>query len=410
MTLLHSDELFDAQATRALAYAGVGAATIGEVARTTAKITRTDIDLWYSEWFATASRVRAIADAALQAGKTVSARDAYFRASNYYRTAGGMILQAPVDARLLEAQKLQTETFRSGAALLDLPPDILEIPYQEGLTLPAYFFRVADDGKPRPTVILIDGYDGTVEELYFANGVAALERGYNVLAFDGPGQGAMIIERGIPFRPDWENVVRPVVDFALTLPDVDASRIALHGWSFGGYLAPRAATGDPRIAACIADCGPYDLATAVFSRMPAALAKQVQKGNALALKAVDALLGSMMKKPTAGWGLRRNLLVHGLSDPLELLKIASEYTLRGREAFIRCPTFVTAAETDDLSALAKNFFDALTCEKDYSWFTTDEGAGAHCEMTNRPLYHQRAYDWLDRVLSRTESTPTGDRQ
>jgi alpha-beta hydrolase superfamily lysophospholipase len=49
-------------------------------------------------------------------------------------------------------------------------------------------------------VILTNGYDGTAEELYFTNGAAALERGYNVLAFDGPGQGSMIIDRGVQYR------------------------------------------------------------------------------------------------------------------------------------------------------------------------------------------------------------------
>ena len=79
----------------------------------------------------------------------------------------------------------------------------MQIPY-EGSFLPAYFFRAGADQAPRATVILTNGYDGTAEELYFTNGAAALERGYNVLAFDGPGQGAMIIDHGIPFRPDWE--------------------------------------------------------------------------------------------------------------------------------------------------------------------------------------------------------------
>ena len=66
---------------------------------------------------------------------------------------------------------------------------------------------VDDDRRPRATVILTGGYDGTVEELYFFNGAAALARGYNVLAFDGPGQGAALLQRGLTLRADWENVV-----------------------------------------------------------------------------------------------------------------------------------------------------------------------------------------------------------
>jgi alpha-beta hydrolase superfamily lysophospholipase len=68
---------------------------------------------------------------------------------------------------------------------------------------------------------------------------AALSRGYRCLIFEGPGQGAMIRHQNIPFRPDWEHVVSPVIDYALTRPEVDPTRIVLEGRSLGGYLAPR---------------------------------------------------------------------------------------------------------------------------------------------------------------------------
>jgi hypothetical protein len=60
-------------------------------------------------------------------------------------------------------------------------------------------------------VILIGGYDGTCEELYVANGAAALARGYNVLAFDGPGQGSVLTHQRLALRVDWENVIGPVL-------------------------------------------------------------------------------------------------------------------------------------------------------------------------------------------------------
>jgi alpha-beta hydrolase superfamily lysophospholipase len=78
---------------------------------------------------------------------------------------------------------------------------------------------------------------------------AGVERGWNVLAFDGPGQYGPIHRERLPFRPDWEKVVTPVVDFALTLPGVDPEKIALMGISMGGYLAPRAAAFEKRISA-----------------------------------------------------------------------------------------------------------------------------------------------------------------
>ena len=397
MTLAMQDELFDAQFVRALAYAEQGGAELGECLGTAARITKTNGDLWYEQWAHTADRVRAIADTAAAAGDLVRARGAYFRASNYYRTAGIFLMGAPVDPRLRSSSGRQIETFRKGAALLDLPPDVVEIPYED-TTLPGYFFRAAADGAARRTIILTNGYDGTVEELYFANAVAALDRGYNVLAFDGPGQGSVILEQGIPFRPDWENVVTPVVDFALTLPEVDPARIVLHGWSFGGYTAPRAASGEHRLAACISDSGPYDLYDASIARVPAVLAKQVESGNRLAKAIFERALTSTMKKPSAGWALRRNLWVHDLPDPLAFFAIAPEYTLKGREHLIRCPTFVCGTEGDDLSANARTFFDKLTCPKEYVLFSAADDVSGHCEMSSRGSFHRRVYDWLDHVL------------
>ena len=398
MTLALHDELFDAQFVRALAYTADGAAQVGECFETARRISKTDGNLWYREWAATAERVEADADTSAAAHHQVSAQSAYFRASNYYRTAGIFLMGVPVDDRLRRAYSKQTETFRKGAALLALPPEIIQIPY-EGITLPGYFFRAGTDDTPRPTVILTDGYDGTAEELYFAAGAAALARGYHVLAFDGPGQGSVILDHGVPFRPDWENVATPVVDYALTRPEIDPARIALWGWSFGGYLAPRAATVEHRLAACISDCGPYDLYDATIARIPGVLAHQLPDGNQLALKVLGKALDSTMKKPSAGWALRRNLWVHGITGPMEFLKLAPQYTLKGRAHLIECPTFVCSTNGDDLSANAQTFADELTCPHTFVAFGDGDDVSGHCEMSGRATFHRTVLDWLDDTLT-----------
>src|SRR5205809_5713870 len=87
--------------------------------------------------------------------------------------------------------------------------------------------------ETRPLLIGTNGYDATATEMYFAFGLAAAERGYHCLLFDGPGQGKLLIEEGVPIRADWEHVVTPVVDLALGLDGVDHDGIALTGWSLG---------------------------------------------------------------------------------------------------------------------------------------------------------------------------------
>ena len=66
---------------------------------------------------------------------------------------------------------------------------------------------------------------------YFAIAAAALRRGYNVLAFDGPGQGAALREQKLVMRPDWEAVITPVVDYALTRGEIAADKSVLFGYS-----------------------------------------------------------------------------------------------------------------------------------------------------------------------------------
>jgi hypothetical protein len=190
------DELLDAQLWRVAGSAVYGGADLGECLAAAARIDERRLESWYDAWLELADTVAALAESAEGAGQSETARLAYLRASSYYRTAGVMLMGAPLDERLVASNAWQTGAFRRGARLMAQPPEILEIPF-EHTTLPGYFFRAADDALARATVILTGGYDGTAEELYFFNGAAALARGYNVLAFDGPGQGAALIQRGL---------------------------------------------------------------------------------------------------------------------------------------------------------------------------------------------------------------------
>lgn len=243
---------------RSMSHIAYGGADFGEVVSTSARIKEGDYDSWHEEWTATADRVAAEAQRALDAGHTVSARDGFLRASNYYRSAEFFQHGHPCDPRHDHTYGRSVACFRAAAALCAPRIEPVRIPYED-TTLPGYLYRADDTGTPRPTLIMHSGFDGTAEELHFSGALAAVERGYTVLTFDGPGQPGPRHHQGLVFRPDWENVITPVVDFAETLPEVDSSRIALLGSSMGGVLAPRAAAFEHRLAALIAVDGVYDL-------------------------------------------------------------------------------------------------------------------------------------------------------
>jgi hypothetical protein len=114
--------------------------------------------------------------------------------------------------------------------------------------------------------------------------------------------------------------------------------------------------------------------------------------------ALRLLARYLIAKPTAGWALRRGLLVHGCDDPIALIESLREYTLAGRAERITCPTWVCSAEDDEISESAPQLVAALTCEKVYVRFTAAEGAGEHCEAGARTLYHARSFGWLDAIL------------
>ncbi|MEW6123518.1 MAG: alpha/beta fold hydrolase [Pseudomonadota bacterium] len=393
------DEMFDAQFLRALGHTHDGGADIGECLALAARIPDRDPERWYAEWTALAERIYDAGQASLVAGHAVSARDAFLRASNYFRASYTFLFQPPLDPRAVAAYDRQAEAFARAMALMERPAESIEIPFGD-TTLHGLFFAPDTSGTPRRTLILTGGYDGTAEETYFMSGRAALARGYNVLAYDGPGQGRALFKQGLTLRPDWEAVLAPVMDHACTRPEVDQGRIALMGISLGGYLAPRAAAFEPRLAALVADPGQFSVLEEARARLPGWIGRQLPDGNRLVLAVLGRMLDRRLGDISGGWALRRGLLVNGCATPLDFLKSTAAYTNEGHAREIACPTMICGAQGDAIGITARRLFDALTCEKRFHVFAAAEGAGGHCESGARSLFNREVFDWLDTVLDR----------
>lgn len=398
--LLSDNPMWEAFGNRALVLTLNRGADFGECMVTVQRVGAGNVDDWHREWVATAGRVAAIGDDCTAAGHNASAQEAYFRACNYYRSSYFPLYGTPVDPRLVEAFDKETEVFLKGAALSTFPIEAVEIPFEE-TTLPGYFVQVDGSGEPRPTIVHTNGYDSTIQEMYFAHAPAALRRGYNVLLFDGPGQGRNLIKDGLHIRPDWENVVTPVIDYALTRPEVDPEKIALAGWSFGGFLAPRAASFEHRLAALIADPGQWDEGPAVLAVLP--LTDQQKAAFPNIDPAVLDPFQEWLEGPDAPamikWALlQRGYWVNGVDSVFDYALDMFRYELSPVAMNISCPTFISHAEADPVADYAPELYAAITAPKVLADFTMAEGAGTHTEALARTLYDQRMFDWLDETL------------
>lgn len=261
------------------------------------------------------------------------------------------------------------------------PTALLAIPFGQ-TSLPAYV--IAAEGladEVRPLIVFNIGYDCTITDTYFACAVAASRRGHHSLLFNGPGQRAMLHERGVPLRPDWEGVIKAVVSYAEALPLVDVSRITLSGWSLGGYLAPRGASGEPRIAALIADSGTWGIADGfrdVIARTFGLPAEAVADLGALDQPIMHKVETLIRGNRRLNWNVvQRGFWTHGVGTLRAYFAEAERFTLNGRAELISCLTLVMQAENDMLASGASAFAAALRCPTPLMPFTAAEGVDGH---------------------------------
>jgi dipeptidyl aminopeptidase/acylaminoacyl peptidase len=395
MDLVFKDRQYSFQTLRALGYAVSGGADIGEVLKTAYAIREGDDESWHREWIKTAEQREKAGDDFLAKGRKISARQEFFKASNYYRTAEFFLHTNPEDLRIVSVWMKSRDSFLKAARLADQPILPVKIPF-EGTTLPGYLCLVDNSGAKRPLLIVHSGFDGTAEELYFETAHFALRRGYHVLIFEGPGQGGVIRVQKLPFRSNWETVVTPVVDYAMRRKEVDAKRIALMGISFGGYLAPRAVAFEKRIRACIANGGVYDFFLA--TGMPPEEVKYLDTQTGA--EEIDKAVYERMKTDQSfRWAIANGLFTFHARSPSEWLRMTRRYTMKGVAEKITCPMLIVDSEGDkDMPGQAPMLYAALKSPKDFMLFTREEGAEEHCQMGAMLISNARILDWLDGVM------------
>lgn len=246
-----SDDEMDFQLLRQLGSSSYGAASAGECLSLTSRIKDGDPKSWVEEFTKLAQWQQKDAHKRASKGHTASARDQFFKACNSFRAAE--YYTSCLDPNHQKLGMQSRYCFKDAMDNLWHTFEEHLLTYKS-IDIPIYFMSPSPHEQKRKTLLIVSGFDGTLEEEYFMRGYAALERGYNVVLFAGPGQMDVFrFYSRTHFEPDFENPTKTVLDFIQDRPEVDIDKLALMGISFGGYFATRATAHEKRIKALIAN-------------------------------------------------------------------------------------------------------------------------------------------------------------
>lgn len=392
------DPEFDGQLLRTIGYSHCGGSTYGECMATAFQITEGDHQSWWQHWHHLANTTEQIAKQCEAEGHPISAYQAYLRACEYYRQSEFFLRDHLDDPRILQTADNIRHCFQKYIGLADIPCKAIEIPFQ-GKYFYGYYLRADHTDAPRPTIICPTGYDSYAEEYYFNGCQDALVRDYNMIIFDGPGQGHTLRREKVYFRPDWENIIPFIAEYAKKLPGVDQNKLILMGRSFGGFLAARAASSNLKWAALICDPGAYDLYEVARNFLPESVIHAIEQHDD---EKAQAFFDELFQQiPSKRFYFESRMRAHGIKTIPEYIREIKRYTLEGHVKNITCPTIICNAVAERLSSgQAESLYNNLECPKYLLSFTTAEGAADHGEAGNLALAFQRILDRLDNILKK----------
>ena len=189
----------------------------------------------------------------------------------------------------------------------------------------------------------------------------------------------------------------PVVDYALTRPEIDGDKLGLIGMSLGGYLAARAVAFEHRIRAAVFFGGVYDLFGAIHHMFPKEAVDAFDAGDKVKC---EAIITNAMKYVTSlRWAVEQGIWCFGAKDITDYLTKAKLMTMEGVVEQIKCPCLVLDAENEMFfKDQPQKMYDALKSPRTLFGFTSEDGADNHCQSGALAYKDEVVFNWLDDVL------------
>ena len=268
-----------------------------------------------------------------------------------------------------------------------------EVPY-ESAALPALHLPAPVPGERKDVILMHGGFDSFQEELY-PQADFLRRAGYEVVLFEGPGQGAALKRHGLPMIPEWERPVAAVLDH------FGVEACTLLGLSLGGYLAPRAAAFEPRIQRVIAWDVMDDFLDCLAHARGRVLGTLLRAGVALrARRLLDGVFTRRMRRDTMiAWAVPHGMHVMGVDSPYDFVQKVRRFNTRQFSKRIEQDFLLLAGAQDHYVPLRQFHRQerSLTNVRSFTGriFTEAEQAQNHCQVGNVGLALRTILGWLD---------------
>jgi alpha-beta hydrolase superfamily lysophospholipase len=246
------------------------------------------------------------------------------------------------------------------------------------------------DTKERGTIVLHGGNDSFIEEFYPTIRYFS-DHGYEVIAFEGPGQGSTLKKYGLPLNIEWEKPTKAILDY-FKLDDV-----TLLGISMGGWLCLRAAAFEPRIKRVVAWSVSFDVTqyTNIVGQHIARLFMRRFRNFAN-----NQMKRNMKKHHEYSWFVNNLMYITNKEIPIEAFDVLMQFNEKNLHSeLVQQDVLILTGREDHLVPFKMHDkqVKALTNARSITsrMFTKEEQAQNHCQIGNMGLALDVIIKWLE---------------
>ena len=267
--------------------------------------------------------------------------------------------------------------------------------------MPAYVFEV---DHPKETLVIFGGFDSYLEE-WFPLIFFLRDRGYNIVAFEGPGQGGALEEFGLKMTHEWEKPVSAILDY------FDLRSVTLIGISLGGGLAIRATAYEPRITHVVCYDILPDFLDVALHTMPPAIRALIRMLIRIEAKPILNWCFRHLVMPRSllvEWGIKQGMHVMGAATPFDLFKKISQYHTKNVSHLVSQDVLLCAGSEDHYVPINQLYLQLrlLTNAKSVTvrLFTYKEHAQNHCQIGNLGLSLTTITNWIEQQQTKEQNS------